>query len=168
MNLRRTPQSGMTIIELLSALAISAMTLMFGVPGFQSMVASSSATSQVNDMVAGLNLARSEAIRRGRSVDFSAISGAWSGGWTVGIDANADGDYKDVGDTEIRVWTPSGTSLTPVNAGGLTTITYTARGHALAATSFTLTDCPMGANNGRSLAIAASGHASATRVACDG
>ncbi len=167
MNSSLNKQSGMNIIELLSALAISAITLAFGVSGFQSIIASSIATTQVNDMVAGLNLARSEAIKRGVSVNFSALGGVWGDGWEVGVDANSDGDFYDAGDTWIRVWTPGQKALTPVNTEGLITVSYSSRGNAGVATTFRLTDCLSGTSHGRSLAIAASGHASASKVDCD-
>jgi type IV fimbrial biogenesis protein FimT len=51
-----------------------------------------------NDVIATINLARSEAIRRGAPVavchsgDGTTCSGTWSDGWIVFVDANGDGD----------------------------------------------------------------------------
>ncbi len=165
--LQISAQQGLTIVELLIALSIAAITLTFGVSGFRSVVASSQATIQVNDMVAGLNLARSEAIKRGTSVEFAAIGGNWASGWQVGIDANADGDFADAGDVLLRDWRPNGTALTPVSADGASKVTFSPRGYPGSATTFTLTDCPSGTTNGRQLQLGASGHASVTKVACD-
>ncbi|MGV6858677.1 MAG: GspH/FimT family pseudopilin [bacterium] len=164
----RHGQKGLTIVELLVTLSIAAITLTFGVSGFRSIIASSQATVQVNDMVAGINLARSEAIKRGASVQMLAKGGAWSSGWQVGIDANADGDFADAGDTLIRDWSPAGSALTPVNGDGITSISFSPRGYPAASTRFTFTDCPSGSNSGKALDLGASGHASVSKVACGG
>lgn len=94
----RTPhhrQSGFTLVELLVALAVLAITLAIAVPGYQSIVASSRLSAYSGDLLASLQLARSEAIKRNsrvtvcRSADSESCGGAggWGAGWLVFVDA---------------------------------------------------------------------------------
>jgi len=57
-------QSGLTLIELLVAVAVLAILLSIGMPSFQSMVAQNRATSAANELQSTLQFARSTAIAR--------------------------------------------------------------------------------------------------------
>lgn len=102
---RPTPSvhRGFTLIEVLVVMTISAILLAVGVPMFQGTIASMRASEGANSLVASLELARSEAIRRGIPVTLcrvtagdatacsSAASGAfvgddWAAGWMVWAD----------------------------------------------------------------------------------
>lgn len=105
-----TQQSGFTLIELIITLAIAAMVLAIGVPSFQGMMRDNRLTTQVNELVAAMNLARSEAIKRGRRVTLCksadgascAAGGGYQQGWIVFVDAN-DNAAVDAGEQVLRV-----------------------------------------------------------------
>ncbi len=57
-------QRGMTILELMVAIAIGAILVAVGVPSFVTTIRNSEMTSATNAMVASLHTARSEAVKR--------------------------------------------------------------------------------------------------------
>lgn len=59
---------GMTLTELMFTLLIVATLLGWGVPGFETLVADSRQTADINAFVTAVQLARSEAAKRGRAV----------------------------------------------------------------------------------------------------
>lgn len=87
---------GLTLIELMVTLAIFALVTMLALPGFQLYQQNSARVTNINDLVAALNLARSEAIKRGvqtmvcasaNQATCSAIND-WTTGWIAFIDDN--------------------------------------------------------------------------------
>lgn len=92
-------QRGLTLIELMVTLAVFAIVAALAFPGFQLYRQNSHRTTQINDLVAGLNLARTEAIKRRLSVTLcTSINGAtcsnvnnWTIGWIVFVDDNQNG-----------------------------------------------------------------------------
>ncbi len=93
---------GFTLFELMVTLAVAALILSLGVPGFRSFIQNNRATTHTNDLVTALNLGRSEATRRGASVllcsssDGATCSGSndWSSGWIVRRSAGAAGPAR--------------------------------------------------------------------------
>jgi len=61
---------GFSLIELMITLFIAAILLAYAVPSFRGMMNSNRIVTQTNDMVAALNLARSEAITRNANITF--------------------------------------------------------------------------------------------------
>lgn len=90
---------GFTVIELLVAITILAVLLGVGLPSLQETIRTNRVASTTNDVVAALQIARSEAIRRGENVtvcsskDQTTCSGTWEDGWVVRNAANP-----------LRVW----------------------------------------------------------------
>lgn len=87
---------GFTLIELMVAIFILAVLLGIGVPSFRDSAVGSRVSSYANDLVASVQLARSEAIKRNATVTVCASSDGANceddGGWEVGwIVAAADG-----------------------------------------------------------------------------
>ena len=95
--------SGFTLVELLVVVAIMAITLAFGVPGFRAIITSSRLTNAANSMVTALQRARSEAIKTNRLVTVSNVNnnGAWGDGWIVFVDKNQDNLQSVDGDPEF-------------------------------------------------------------------
>lgn len=107
--------AGVTLIELLTVLAILTILLGVGIPGFQSLLQSQRLTTTTNGLFAAVHLARSEAIQRGARVDLVPAGDGtdWKNGWVVFIDENAD---HKVNDQEKIVFTqgavPQGIDIT--------------------------------------------------------
>jgi type IV fimbrial biogenesis protein FimT len=87
------PKNGFTLIELLTAVTVAGVLLAIAVPAFNSFVQNDRDVGQVNSLVASLNYARSEAIKRASpngvimcpSTDLQTcnLTTNWAGGWIV-------------------------------------------------------------------------------------
>jgi type IV fimbrial biogenesis protein FimT len=81
--------AGFSLIELMVAVSVLAMLLAIGVPTFQNAALGSRLTASANNLVASIQLARSEAIKRNvtvtvcASADGAACGGGWEQGWIV-------------------------------------------------------------------------------------
>lgn len=92
---------GFTLLELMVTLAVAAVLLTTGIPSFVGLMKDNRLTAQVNEFVAAVTLARSEAIKRGVQVRVTSVSGAndWSGGWRVWVDLNSNNSFDDTGES---------------------------------------------------------------------
>ena len=83
---------GFTLIELMVTLSVLAIVLSLAAPSFASLLASNRMSTQTNEFMVALNLARSEAVRRSQPVTLlSSNADNYSKGWTVFPDLNGDG-----------------------------------------------------------------------------
>jgi type IV fimbrial biogenesis protein FimT len=83
---------GFTLIELMVTVAVLAIVLSLAAPSFASLMASNRMSTQTNEFIGALNLARSEALRRAQPVTLlSADNDNYSRGWTVFPDLNGNG-----------------------------------------------------------------------------
>lgn len=82
--------SGFTLVELMITLAIAGILVAVGIPSFNSAISDSRLTSYANELVAALNLARSEAIKRGQQVVVRKTGAEWENGWQVFADVDRD------------------------------------------------------------------------------
>ena len=85
-------QEGLTLIELLTTVAIVAVLAVVAIPSYKAMTSRNRMVASLNDLVADLQYARSEAIKRGRDIivcpanqQFSncRVSNDWTSGWIV-------------------------------------------------------------------------------------
>lgn len=84
---RRHRPDGFTLIELMVTIAIAAILLMVAAPSFVTMQRNSELTAAANTLVAGINAARGEAMKRGlNAVVVPTDAADWRNGWTVFVD----------------------------------------------------------------------------------
>jgi type IV fimbrial biogenesis protein FimT len=153
-------QQGFTLIELMVTLAISAILLGIGVPSFRGMIENNRIAAASNDLVTGLQLARSEAINRGIPVVLCASSDqatcattpVWINGWVARSQAVAT-------DPPFRVWPAVRAGITISNPGG---VEFNGLGAATAARCFNVT---LGSLQ-RSVTVGAAGRIVSASVAC--
>ncbi|HZV38175.1 MAG TPA: GspH/FimT family pseudopilin [Pseudoxanthomonas sp.] len=96
-------QSGVTLVELMVALAVMAILLALAVPSMQSLVNSNRLRAATNETLATLQAARIEAIRANRrmvaclsadpNADAPVCDGNRASGWIVFQDADRNGRY---------------------------------------------------------------------------
>jgi type IV fimbrial biogenesis protein FimT len=108
--LRAMRAAGMTLAELLVALAIAAIMLTLAVPSFNDFLQGNRFATFSNTYLTHLHLARSEASKRSGRVALCksangstcATSGGWQQGWIVFHDANNNAQ-ADTGEEILRV-----------------------------------------------------------------
>lgn len=110
-------ERGMTLLELLFALALVAIILGIGAPSFHEIALNARRAEQLNALLRGLHLARSTAILRAEPVVLCKSGGsrqcvsdarAWSDGWL--IFANRDRDsppHVDPGENVLAMQPPT-------------------------------------------------------------
>lgn len=89
------PSRGFTLIELMVTLAVAAVLMMVAVPSLTTFKRNAELTSATNTLLASINAARGEAMKRGRSAMVVANGSSWSSGWTVFVDTVATQSYTD-------------------------------------------------------------------------
>jgi len=110
---------GITLVELIITLSIAAILLAIAAPSFSDIVRNNKMTTQLNELAASLNLARSEAIKRSsyvtvcKSNDSASCGGDWKNGWIVFPDLDNSGTVNNA-ETVLRVYVPpkNGAQLT--------------------------------------------------------
>jgi type IV fimbrial biogenesis protein FimT len=135
-------QKGFTLLELMVTLFIASILFAVAIPSFKSMSARNRLVTYTNDLIASVNLARSEAVRRGMPVsichssDGEECSGSWSDGWITFIDPDNDGDVAKTEDI-VRVHEALATKYTLAADDTFAThVTYGADGSANASGVF--------------------------------
>ncbi len=129
-------QLGLTLIELLVAMALFAITVTVAVPNFMDFIRNNKVVSHTNELVGTLNMARSEAIKRRATVSLcgstngtACNSAEWERGWIVFVDANANATV-DSGEEILIVsrGLSAGITLRSISFAANTSVKYTSRG----------------------------------------
>lgn len=112
--MREVPSRGFTLIELMVTLVVVVILAVLAVPSFRSFTANQQVKTASYDLLAALNYARSEAIKRNKDVTVAAVDDDWSAGWEVTSDDevlkawDAPGDL-DFGDSSTSfTYLPNG------------------------------------------------------------
>jgi type IV fimbrial biogenesis protein FimT len=170
--------TGFTLIELMVTLALAAIVLTLAVPSFQEIIRDNRLATQTNDFISALNLARSEAIKRGvrvtlcQSADSVSCTntGRYEQGWIVFVDPNNNATV-DAGEQLIRSAgaIPASTGITLMGNGNVANyVSYTSDGMskrvdgAFQAGTLTVCKSPVA----RQIIINATGRIRTTKGAC--
>lgn len=168
-------EGGFTLVELMVTLAIAAIILTQGIPAFTNTIQNNRISTNTNDLVADLNIARSEAISRNIAVVLCRSdnpnlagagcsgAGAWSSGWLVFADDDGSGDFTAANDTLIRIGQPSAAAIT-INSNGVNSIQYNSNGTTASAGDSVLAVCDTrGTDYGREIRVNTVGRPRLTR-----
>lgn len=108
-NKKRVNFLGFTLIELLVVLVLLTTLVVFAVPAYQSLVKQNRVATQINQLIAAINFARSEATRRHLvvtlcpSTNHEKCGGQWHDGWIIFTDSKALGQV-DSASQILRVY----------------------------------------------------------------
>ena len=163
----RAAQAGFTLLELLVGLTIAGVLAAMAIPSFTGMIHDQRIANESNRLVVGLNLARSEAAKRRRTISLcpstngTACSGAtnWEAGYIVFVNDDADTPAAvDAGETVVRIFETAPGNVT-LRSGDFTNfISYAATSFSNAAGTFTSCD-QRGPSRARGVLINAVGRA---------
>ncbi len=94
----RVHSAGLSLIELIVALAVFALVTTLAVPNFRNFVQNNQMSASANNLMGSLALARSEAIKRNQQVSVCASNSQtsctgvdWNNGWIVFVDSDNPG-----------------------------------------------------------------------------
>jgi type IV fimbrial biogenesis protein FimT len=171
--MKRRRQAGFTIIELMITLIVASVLLGIAVPNMRNFILGSRLTAQTNTLVAALQYARSEAVKRATTITVgpqgsTATATAWdTNGWRVFIDTDADG-VLDSGEVTLRAEAavPSNSDYASVTVN-TAPLTYRANGSA--STALTATFCSnkyKSVKNARQVTVTAVGTVQTTESTC--
>ena len=102
--------NGFTVIELMMTIVVAAVIMTVGVPSFQGLMERNQLTSNINQFISTLALARSEAIKRNQRVVVCPSSNGTScnnangyeTGWIIFVDSNSN-NSREVANEEL-IW----------------------------------------------------------------
>ncbi len=156
----RSREAGFTLIELMVTLAVAAIMMTMAVPSFTAMTKNNRLTTQTNQLVTALNLARSEAINRRATInvvatDASSSGNEWGKGWSVVINGGAT----------LKIFQSLEGDSTLDSTNSIATIQYQASGRANVTDTFTMCDDRSG-ETGRQISILTTGRVTTTPVTC--
>lgn len=163
----RFEQSGFNLVELMIALAVAAILMGLALPSFTQMVYKNQMVSASNDLVSALQLARTEAVTRGRNTGMCASNGSscgtnWSQGYAIWVDKDRNGASSS---DEIIKFFDNSPSLNMT----ATTILFDARGRPTTPVAdFVLTHakCRAGRRLVNRITVANTGRVGQTTEAC--
>ena len=175
-------ESGLTLVELLVTIVVLSVLLALGTPGLQDFLRNNRVTGQANDLVISVQLARSEAVKRGSrgvicaSDDEATCSGSddWSTGWIVYSDVDQDGNLapdpsgEDCINFDCIIRTRGALNKTTLDGAGENTIGFLPNGlvYSVAPYTLTLTADNCEKSQVRTITVTRRGHTNVTKQDC--
>ncbi len=151
---KKKENTGFSLVELMVTLSIAAIVLSFAAPSFSTTIQNNRLTTETNNLISSLTLARSEAIKRRTNITMcssndqaTCTNTAWQYGWIV----------VDAAGNVLRVFDGMKGSTTVASAAD--NLTYTPVGF-LNGGAATLGLCAESGKPGRGIAITATGRPS--------
>ncbi len=178
MNQSKNLQRGLSLVELLTVVTLLGVITAVSLPSFRAMNESSQTVATTNALIGAMQLARSEAAKRGQTVSICAaaageeshtcLSGdstSWEHGWLVFVDAQGSRGKIDQGDQVLRM-VARADSAPAVSASGLY-ISYASNGLLNSEKlNWELRSSQCISNGHRNIAMSAAGRPSVSKVAC--
>jgi len=138
MNQRSTAGGGFTLIELMVTIALVAILMAVAAPNLSTFLRNAELSSFTNSLLASINAARGEAMKRGRYAMLVPTDGAiWESGWIVFVDVDRTGTYTSANDIVIATreappsyLTITGNGSATEGAGSSPYIMYDASGYS--------------------------------------
>lgn len=138
---------GFTIVELMITIVVAAILMTVAVPSFNDLIKTNRVRTQISSVMAMLQTARSEAVKRGQTVAICALDGGaprsctgnWGNALTIFFDTDDDGRL-DAAEAVIKVSDGLSGNNTFNWNGGLNRIRYDARGGSTTAGTLKLCD----------------------------
>jgi len=160
--------SGFSLIELLVAIGLAAILAAAAVPAYSTLIKDTQLTTAASDFHNMLFKARSEAVKRGQTVQIERLTGqpTWSGGALIYVDTDGDGT-QDAG--EATLWRAAAVRAPYSIAGVATPLRFLPTGVLTvspAIVSFTLCNDNTSGETGRSISISQTGRPSVTDFVC--
>jgi type IV fimbrial biogenesis protein FimT len=148
-------QLGFTLVEAMVVISIMAIIAGTSVSSFVSFNQSTQVRGATFDLIADLDFARSEAVKRNADVVVAPRNGAWVNGWTITFGANV-----------LRSRDPLGAAVGFTAAPP--TLTFDGAGRASLATVGNFEICPPtgGSTTGRTIRLDPSGLSRSTKTTC--
>ncbi|WP_456445314.1 GspH/FimT family pseudopilin [Thiolapillus sp.] len=127
-------EQGFTLLEVLIAVAVLAVLAALAAPNFRTMMDRNAVTTQANELMSNILLARSEAVKRDQRVVIRR-AGGWKDRVVVFADANNNDTYQPATDGPLIVdhRSPGNTVTITGNGATATFIRYNSRGRAVTA-----------------------------------
>ena len=178
--MKKAKIKGFTLVELLITIVVVTILLATGVPSFMEFTKNNRLTAQANSLVISIQVARSEAVKRGTgavicaSTDQATCSASddWSTGWIVFSDVGQDGNL-DVGGgncvtDDCIVRTSGSIQKATLDGGGTDNIRFLPDGRTtnVATTTITLAAADCTHNQVRDITITTQGHTVVTTRDC--
>lgn len=129
---KRNRLAGFTLVELLVTLVVMVIMATVAVPGFQNLIATSRLTADHNVLLAGLNLARSEAVKRREAVT-AEITRLGDSGWRLEVKVD-DGtaltsiDCTDTTQTECLLYRNADSTPVALSESSARQVTFNSLG----------------------------------------
>ncbi|WP_235510075.1 GspH/FimT family pseudopilin [Variovorax sp. Root473] len=151
---------GFTLIELMVTLAVLVVLIAIAVPSFDGIRLSTRLSSYATALVAGTQLARSEAIKRNAPVTLCAsangtscsTNGQWEAGWIVRSDTQV-----------LRVEPAAASGYRLRATGGASAVVFQATGLGAGQSTITICRANPSADPSRAVSISATGRTTVTR-----